>query len=95
MKSFQKTLATMMAIFTVLFISGCANSIQPILVLTPGDIIFFILIDVALSFLLSGYMNNWKFEFGFAFWAWFAIGFLCLPVLIIAAVIKFLLRSKK
>ena len=68
------------------------NSIQPVLILTPGDFIMFYFFVGIASFILALYMTDTK-GFGIGFWIWFIVGMIFILLPIAAAVIKY--KSKK
>lgn len=72
-------------IVVMLLMFGC-NSIQPILVLTPGDFITLGFADLILSFALALYMSGAKSKT--KFWLWFIVGFFLPIVIIIGAIVK-------
>lgn len=77
---------------TLILLSSC-NRIQPVLLLTPGDILTWIAIIIGLSLVASLYMNGGKTEK--MFWFWFVVGCLFIPILIVAVIVKFIFRKKE
>lgn len=86
MKNTTSNLAKLAGITVVLLLMFGCNSIQPILVLTPGDFVALAFADFVLSFVLALYMSEAKSKI--KFWLWFIIGFFIPIILITAAIVK-------
>lgn len=74
-------IAVLIAVITVF------HFVQPVLILTIGDIMWMIILDVIIAFLLALYLGYDKGENRVILWT--IIGSACLPISIIASMIKY------
>ena len=93
MKNSISKIVQFAGLFVMIFLLSSCNSIQPVLILTPGDFIILGIVDIFLSLglalYISGAKSKWKF------WFWFIVG-IFLPVLtIIIAIVKSAFAEKK
>ena len=79
-------------IATVIAIIVVFHFVHPLLIMTLGDILAMILFDVVVSYFIALYLGYDKGKNAVMFWT--IIGATCLPISIIAAVVKYNRSSK-
>lgn len=79
-------------LFLVIFLLSSCNSIQPVLILTPGDFVILGVIDIFLSLALALYATGSKSKFWF--WVWFIIGIFMPIISIVAAILHYVFNQK-
>ncbi|MDP2692820.1 MAG: hypothetical protein Q8O88_04240 [bacterium] len=86
-------LAQFAGMFVTIFLLSSCNSIQPVLILTPGDFIILGIIDIFLSLALALYITGAKSKW--KFWLWFIIGVFLPIILIVVAIVHYAFSEDK